>query len=185
MAKTIVSIFKYENDVEAAVKELDNLGYDTKEMSVVMKDVKKTEKMEDMGVHVSEGAASGVAAGGALGGVAGLLVGLGIITIPGVGPFLAAGPIATALGITGAVATTTTGAITGAAAGGIVGALTSLGVPLDEAKKYEEEVRGGGILLVVPTIDERTTEVRDIAEKHNARDVRQLDLAPNADNIAV
>ncbi len=179
----MVSIFKYEDDVEGAVKELEKLGYNTKEMSVVMKDVRKTGEMENMGVHVSEGAASGAVAGGALGGIAGLLVGLGIITIPGIGPFLAAGPLATALGLTGAAATTTTGAVTGAAAGGIVGALTSLGLPREEAEHYEEQVKAGGILLVVPSMDERTGEVRSVMEKHKASDVRQLDLSPQADNM--
>lgn len=178
MAKTIVSIFQNSFDVEAAVKELDHLGYDTKKMSVVMKDIEKHEEIKDTGVKVTEGATSGVVTGGALGGITGLLVGLGTITIPGVGPFLAAGPLAGALGLTGAAATTATGAVTGAVAGGVLGALMSLGFPDEEAKVYEEKIRAGGILLIVPTMDERTDEVREVVNNHHARDVRQLDLIP-------
>lgn len=137
-----------------------------------------------MGVHVSEGAASGAVTGGALGGLTGLLIGLGVISIPGVGPFLAAGPLVAALGLTGAAATTATGTVTGAIAGGIIGALTSLGFPPEEAKIYEEEIRGGGILLVVPTLNERTNEVRSLVEKYNAREVRELELSPQAEHLA-
>lgn len=184
MAQSIVSMFKYHKDVEEAVKELDHLGYNTKEMSVVMKDIEEKKRMDNMGVQVSEGAASGVVTGGILGGVAGLLVGLGTLTIPGLGPLLAAGPLATALGLTGTAATTTTGALAGAVAGGIAGALISLGFPPEEAKRYEEEIKAGGILLMVPTLDERTNEVRTVLNKHNARDIRQLDLTPDAEHLA-
>jgi uncharacterized membrane protein len=177
-------MFKYHKDVEEAVKELDHLGYNTKEMSVVMKDIEKKEEMQDMGVQVTQGTASGAVTGGILGGVAGLLVGLGTITIPAIGPFLAAGPLAAALGLTGAAATTTTGAVAGAVAGGLAGALISLGFPAEEAKHYEEEIKAGGILLMVPTINERSDEVRRVLDKHHVRDVRQLDLSPDAEHLA-
>ncbi|CAN5145148.1 hypothetical protein BH09PAT2_BH09PAT2_04420 [soil metagenome] len=177
MAQTVVSIFKYKEDIENAINELKDLHYDPKQMSLVMKDIQKAESIEEStGAKVSEGAASGAVTGGILAGLTGLLVGIGAITIPGLGALLVAGPIASALGLTGAVATTTTGAISGAVVGGLVGGLLSLGFPQEVAQKYEEEIKGGGMLLVVPSLNKRTDEVRNILEKHKAYDIRQMDL---------
>ena len=88
-----------------------------------------------------EGATTGVAAGGALGGTLGLLAGIGALAIPGVGPFIAAGPIVGALAGLGA----------GGAVGGLVGALVGMGIPEYEAKRYEGRVKDGGVLLSVHT----------------------------------
>lgn len=177
MAQTVVGMFKYPERVESAVKELQGLGYDPKEFSVVMKDVQKMEEVAgDTGVSVAEGTKAGAVTGGLLGGLTGLLVGLGVVTLPAIGALLVAGPIAAALGLTGAAATTTTGAVAGVVGGGLVGALASYGFPQEEAAQFEEYIHGGGILLIVPTRDERSQEVRDILAKHEATDVRQLDL---------
>src|SRR2546423_7824176 len=86
-----------------------------------------------------EGATTGAATGGTAGGVIGLLAGIGALAIPGVGPFIAAGPIMAAL----------SGAAVGAAVGGIGGALIGLGLPGYEAKKYEGELKAGNILVSV------------------------------------
>ncbi len=177
MAQTVVSIFRYQEGVENAINELQNLNYDPTEFSVVMRDVRKAEEIEEnTGASVAKGAVSGAVTGGILAGVAGLLVGLGIITMPGLGTIFVAGPIATALGLSGAAATATTAALTGAAGGGLIGALAGYGFSSEDAARYEEFIRGGGIMLIVPTMDRRTDEVRSILSKHGATDVRQLEL---------
>ena len=97
-----------------------------------------------------------------LGGGLGWLVGIGALAIPGVGPFIAAGPIMAALA----------GAAVGAAAGGLTGALIGLGIPEYEAKRYEGRIKGGGILLSVHTDDsDWTKRAKDILEQTGAQDI--------------
>jgi tetrahydromethanopterin S-methyltransferase subunit C len=86
-----------------------------------------------------EGTTTGVAAGGTIGGTLGLLAGIGALAIPGVGPFIAAGPIMGALAGLGV----------GGAVGGLVGALVGMGMPEYEAKRYEGRIKAGGVLLSV------------------------------------
>jgi uncharacterized membrane protein len=91
-----------------------------------------------------------------------LLAGIGALAIPGLGPFIAAGPIMAAL----------SGAAAGAAAGGLTGALVGLGIPEYEAKQYEARVKGGNILLSVHTDDRaQRTRVKEIFERNRAEDV--------------
>jgi hypothetical protein len=103
--------------------------------------------------------------GGALGGLAGLLIGIGAITIPGIGPVVAAGPLGTAL------ASTLVGAGIGAATGGIIGALVDAGVPEEEARLYQTGVERGGVLVTarVPAGQEQAT--LDVLNANGARDV--------------
>jgi hypothetical protein len=109
-----------------------------------------------------EGAATGAAAGGALGGTLGLLAGIGALAIPGLGPFIAAGPIVGALAGLGA----------GGAVGGFAGALVGLGIPEYEAKRYEGRVKEGGVLLSVHTgTSERVKAAKDILERTGAEDI--------------
>lgn len=177
MATTVVGMFKYQDDAESAVREFAKLGYDPKGMSLVMKDVKAAQRIKtNYGTKVAEGAAAGAVTGGAALGLAGLLIGTGVLTLPGLGALFIGGPVASALGLTGAAAATTTGAVTGAVGGGIVGALVGMGASPEVAKEYEEDIKGGGILLAVPTRDQRTEEVRTIFEKHKGTSVRQLDM---------
>ncbi len=177
MATSVFGIFKYENDAESAINELKDLNYDPKDITIVMKDLHKAENIQsNTGAQAAQGAATGAVAGGAIMGLAGFLVGVGAITIPGIGALLVGGPLATALGLTGVAATTTTGIVTGAAAGGLAGALINLGFSQTEAQEYEEQIRGGGILIAVPARDSRTNEVRNILEKNKASGVRQLEL---------
>ena len=109
-----------------------------------------------------EGATAGAAAGGAIGGTVGLLVGLGALAIPGLGPFIAAGPIMATLAGVGA----------GGAVGGLVGALVGMGLPEYEAKRYEGRVKDGGVLLSVhcATSDE-ITRAKRVLEQTGAQDV--------------
>jgi hypothetical protein len=110
-----------------------------------------------------EGATAGAGTGGVLGGALGWLVGAGALAIPGLGPFIAAGPILAAL----------SGAAVGAAVGGVTGALVGMGIPEYEAKQYEGKIRGGNILVSVHTEDaEQRRLAKDVFERAGAKDVR-------------
>ena len=116
----------------------------------------------EKGTKAPEGAAAGAGTGAVIGGALGWLVGVGSIAIPGVGPFLAAGPIMAALA----------GAGVGGTAGGLVGALIGMGIPEYEAKRYEGRIRKGGILLSVHCDNsEWTSKAKDILERTGAEDV--------------
>lgn len=177
MAKAVIGLFKTEDAASSVIDKFKELGYDPKEISVVMKEMKSAGTIKQgTGENIAAGATSGALTGGAIGALAGLLIGIGAIVLPGIGGILIGGPLAAALGLTGAAATTASGAVTGALAGGLVGGLTGLGIPAEEAKVYEDEIRGGGVLLVVPARDNRVDEVRDIFEEGNAYSIRQIDL---------
>lgn len=174
--QTVIGIFQDRFDAQSAIDELNDMGFNPKDVSVVIKEgVTVAGTSGKKGGSVAEGAVSGAATGGVLGGLAGLLIGIGALAIPGVGAFLVGGPIAIALGLTGAAATTISGATTGALAGGLVGGLIGLGVPEDVARVYEQRVREGAVLLAVPTNTETgTNEVRKVFEDYNSDQVRTL-----------
>jgi hypothetical protein len=116
----------------------------------------------DNSTKAPESAATGVSAGALLGGALGWLAGIGSFAIPGVGPFLAAGPIMAAL----------SGAAIGGALGGLAGALIGLGIPEYEAKQYETKLRSGNILIAVHIDDEEEAAlVRQIMEEEQADDI--------------
>lgn len=109
-----------------------------------------------------EGATAGAGTGAAIGGILGWLVGIGAIAIPGLGPFIAAGPIMAALAGAGA----------GGALGGVTGALIGLGIPEYEAKRYEGRIRKGGILLSVHCDDSAwTKKAKMVLEETGADDI--------------
>lgn len=145
ITRKIVGIFSTEAEAIRAIERLKRDGYADSEISVVAKDVAGLHDLKDhthVDVDASEaadGAIGGAMTGGAIGGIGALLVELGLIAIPGVGPFLAAGPIAAAIG----------GALAGGAVGGILGALVDLGLPEEEARGYEEYINRGDILVMV------------------------------------
>lgn len=175
MSKMVLGVISDPDMAERAVGRLEELGYNPKDISVVMKDRVQAERFaEDTGGNVAEGAMSGAATGGILGGIAGLLIGVGAIAIPGVGALLIGGPLAAALGLTGAAATTVSGAVTGALAGGLVGALVSLGVPEEDARYYESRIKEGAILIAVPTMDTRVDEVHEVLEDYGVSQIRTV-----------
>jgi hypothetical protein len=129
----------------------------TREMSGSSLNDKSTADVDDRDMTTGEGAAAGAGIGAALGGLGGVLMGLGLLVVPGVGPALAAGALASGL----------VGAGIGGAAGGIAGALANAGVPEEEAGYYAEGVRRGGHLVVVTTSDDRYATAQDILQRHN------------------
>src|SRR6185503_12167421 len=134
--QAVLCIAKSEGQAEQIVAELQSEGFSDGDISVLFPDKKGTRDFaHEKGTKMPEGAATGAATGGAIGGTLGLLAGIGSLAIPGLGPFIAAGPIMAALG----------GAAAGATAGGLTGALVGLGMPEYEAKRYEGKIKSGGI----------------------------------------
>ena len=143
--KTIVGVYESEQEAITAIDNLINRGYKKEEISVIGKNQTDVSSItEETGTAAEETAATGAVTGGALGGVTGLLVGIGALAIPGIGPIVAAGPIATTL----------MGALTGAGVGGLTGALIGLGIPDEEAKYYGDSVKEGKILVLVNKHDD-------------------------------
>ena len=152
----IFGIVKNETQARSAVSALESAGFIATDISVLSStddyDINGVEqsgfgKTREVGhtnaTKAPEGVTTGVATGGALGGLAGWLVGIGALALPGVGPFVAAGPIMAAL----------SGAALGATAGGLTGALIGYGIPEYEAKLYAGKLESGHILIGVHAID--------------------------------
>ncbi len=177
MAKMVLGMFNLRDNAEEAISELESLGYNPKDISIMMQDRGEAREIGDStGANVAEGAIGGATTGGALGAVAGLLIGIGAIAIPGIGGLLIGGPLATALGLSGAAASTLSGAATGAVAGGLLGALMGLGIPEDDARYYEEGIKSGGILVAVPTFTGREEEAAMVLTDFDATQVRTLEI---------
>lgn len=175
MARTIIAAFGDVDGAESAINELRSAGYDPKQMTIMMKDQEVVREVADnTGASTAEGIVSGATTGGMLGGLAGLLVGVGVLTIPGIGPFLAAGPLVTALGLTGAAATTVSGATSGAIAGGLIGGLMGLGLSEDEALVYETTIKDGGVVVAVPARDDDDADALDVLERNGASQIKQV-----------
>jgi len=172
---SVFCIAKSASQAEQIVDNLQNSGFDVSEISVLMPD---TAGKHDFG-HVKatkapEGATTGAAAGGVTGGVLGLLAGIGALAIPGVGPFIAAGPLMAAL----------SGTALGATTGGLVGGLIGLGIPEIEAKRYEEKLRKGNFLIAVDAEDsDEVDRAKEIFENAGAEDITSSSLskAPRGD----
>lgn len=135
--KNVVGVYDTEQEAIAAIDELLKRGYSQNEISVIGKDIDHV--TEETGAAVEESAATGAIAGGAIGGVTGLLAGAGALAIPGIGPLIAAGPIATSI----------VGLVTGAGLGGLTGALVGMGIPDEEAEYYENSIKEGKILVLL------------------------------------
>ncbi|MEO5952552.1 MAG: general stress protein [Chloroflexia bacterium] len=136
----VFGIFDSRSQAERAIDTLIAAGFRSDDVSVLAPDMKVSHELAtEKNTKAPEGTTTGVAAGGAIGGTLGLLAGIGALAIPGLGPFIAAGPIMGALAGLGA----------GAAAGGLIGALVGMGIPEYEAHRYEGRVKDGGILVSV------------------------------------
>jgi len=175
MAKTVVGLFDTAAEAQSVVQELINSGFQRNDISLVANDAKgeysNYREVGAEGSSAAEGAGAGAVGGGVLGGVLGLLVGVGALAIPGIGPVLAAGPLAAALGAAGA--STLVGAGIGAAAGGIIGALVGAGIPEEDAGFYAEGVRRGGTLVLVKASDDMAQRAYDAMRRYGAVDVDQ------------
>ncbi len=179
--KVVLGMFSSQEDAERVIHDLERNGYNPKDVSIVMRDTRASHDVaKRTGASTTDAVTSGAVTGGLIGGLAGLLIGVGAIALPGIGGILIAGPIAAALGLTGAAATTISGTVTGALAGGIIGALVSLGVPEQQARVYEQRIREGAILLLVPVGNRVETFVSDVMEKYGVQDMQTITMVQPA-----
>jgi hypothetical protein len=163
MSQAVYGIANTTQQANAIVERLQTTGFLDDDISVLFPDKDGTRDFaHEKNTKLPEGAAAGGVAGMGVGGALGLLAGIGALAIPGVGPFIAAGPIMGAL----------SGAAVGGATGGIIGGLVGLGIPEFEAKQYEDKVRAGNILISVHTEDSKArSRAKDILETAGAKDI--------------
>jgi hypothetical protein len=159
----VFGIYPTLGSVDSAVDVLKTEGYRNTDISVLFPENEGSKDFAvTKGTKAPEGASTGAGTGALVGGGLGWLVGIGALAIPGLGPFIAAGPIVAALA----------GAGVGGAVGGIAGALIGMGIPEYEAKRYEGRVKGGGILLSVHSDNsEWTKKAKGILERTGAQDI--------------
>ncbi len=165
---TTLGVYTTHEGAAKAINELKATGIEDVDLSYVYMNASGDIADAKTGDKVGAGAATGVTTGAVLGAIAGLVVANGIL--PGLGTLFVAGPLATALGFTGAAAATVAGAATGAAAGGLIGALGGLGVSDTDANLYESFVRAGDVLFIART---STLITKDIFLKTGAKEVRE------------
>lgn len=161
--RAVVGIYQTRQQVENAVDLLQANGFRPEDISALLPDNVGTKDFaHEKNTKAPEGAAAGAATGAVVGGTLGWLVGIGALLIPGVGPFVAAGPIVAAL----------SGVGVGGVVGGLSGALVGMGIPEYEAKRYEGLIKGGKILLSVHADNgEWADRARDILESTGADDI--------------
>jgi hypothetical protein len=160
------AVFGLARDQDHASRIIENLkdaGFPSSDISVLLPDKRGTQEFaREEATKAPEGATAGALSGGAIGGVLGWLTGIGALAIPGLGPFIAAGPIMAAL----------SGAAVGGAAGGLVGALIGMGIPEHEAKQYESSVKEGRALISVQSDSaDETRRATDILERAGAEQI--------------
>jgi hypothetical protein len=159
----VFGIYHNRNQAERIVDRLLAAGFSNDDISVLLPDNQSSKDFaHEKNTKAPEGTAAGVTTGGAIGGTLGLLAGIGALAIPGVGPFIAAGPIMGALAGLGV----------GGAVGGLIGALVGMGIPEYEAKRYEGHIKEGGVLLSVhcDTSDE-ITRAKELLKHTGAEDI--------------
>src|SRR4026209_562035 len=156
-------IYPSETALEDGISALQQAGYRNEDISVLFPENEGTKDFAHRkGTKAPEGAASGAGTGAVAGGVLGWLAGIGASAVPGVGPFIAAGPIMAALAGVGV----------GGAVGGLTGALVGAGIPEYEAKRYEGRVSKGGILLSVHSDDsDWTKRAKGVLERPGGEDI--------------
>jgi len=170
MSKAVFCIATSHAMAEGIVNQLKVTGFSGNDISVLFPDKRGTKDFaHEQHTKAPEGAAAGAGTGGVIGGALGWLAGIGALAIPGVGPFIAAGPIMAAL----------SGAAVGAAVGGITGALVGMGIPEYEAKRYEGKIREGNILISVHT--ENASEVDRAKGTFRAAAARDISVAEEAE----
>ena len=163
MKKAVMCIVPTRSQAETIVSQLQESGFTQNDISVLFPDQKGTKDFaHEHNTKAPEGAVAGAGAGGVLGGTIGLLAGIGALAIPGLGPFIAAGPLLAAL----------SGVAAGATVGGLTGALVGMGIPEIEAKRYEGKLRQGNLLIAVHTeSSEEQKRAERIYQSASANDV--------------
>ncbi len=172
----VFGIFKTTAQAERAVDDLIADGYSNNAISVLLPDTNSTRQFaHEKDTKAPEGTAVGVTTGGVIGGTLGVLAGIGALAIPGLGPFIAAGPIMAGLAGLGV----------GGAVGGLVGALVGMGIPEYEAKRYEGQVKDGGSLLSVHCdTSEQITRAKDLLKRAGGSDIASTGEASSTETAS-
>ena len=159
----VYGIYRNEEQVSYAIDKMLEGGFRNEDISVLLPDNLGTKEFaHEKHTKAPEGTATGAATGGAIGGAIGLLAGVGALAIPGLGPFIAAGPIMAALAGVGV----------GGTVGGIIGALVGMGLPEYEAKRYEGMIKAGGILASIHCDNsDWVTKAKDMMKATGAEDI--------------
>lgn len=170
----VFGIYPSYTGVEIGVDALRAAGFNNADISVLFPESAGTRDFaHEKSTKAPEGATTGAGTGVVLGGAMGWLLGIGALAIPGLGPFIAAGPIMAALA----------GAGVGGTVGGIAGALIGMGIPEYEAKRYEGRVKDGGILLSVHTDNsDLTKQAKEILKRTSAQDISSTGEASAEDS---
>jgi len=158
MTRTVSRLYDSYGQAQRAVEALEQAGFSSSEVSLISRYRDDNTLADD-----ASGTATGATAGAVVGGGTGLLAALGVIAIPGIGPLVAAGVLATTL----------VGAAGGSVIGGLIGALTDYGVSEEDAHVYSEAVRRGSSLVTVRTDDDRAAKADAILNAHTPVDVAQ------------
>jgi hypothetical protein len=174
--KAVFGIYSSATQAERAVDHLMKAGFSSNDISVLLPDAKSTKDFaHEKETKAPEGTAAGVTAGGVLGGTLGVLAGIGVLAIPGLGPFIAAGPIMAGLAGLGV----------GGAVGGLIGALVGMGIPEYEAKRYEGRVKDGGVLLSVHCdTSDQIRRAKDLLKTTGAEDISSTGESAHVANPA-
>lgn len=169
--RTVIGVFENVDSATQALNALREDGFTPEQVSVMARDSRTTRELAENTDMVAEDAGKGAVVGTVLGGLAGWLVGISALAIPGIGPVVGAGIIATTLA----------GAGIGAAAGGLIGALGSYGVPEEDARLYEESVRQGSVLMSIHADNEvQAQRAHSIFESYGGRSVRSYGVDSDA-----
>jgi hypothetical protein len=175
----VFGIYRSATEAERAVDTLIAAGFASSAISVLLPDTRSTKEFaHHKDTKAPEGTTVGAATGGVIGGTLGVLAGVGALAIPGIGPFIAAGPIMAGLAGLGV----------GGAVGGLVGALVGMGIPEYEARRYEGRVKDGGTLLSVHSdTSEQVTRAKDLLKQTGAEDISSTSEAssPKTTSAAV
>lgn len=174
--KAVFGIYKTDVLAERAVDTLIAAGFVSGDISVLLADTRSTKDFaHEKATKAPEGTAVGVTTGGVIGGALGVLAGIGALAIPGIGPFIAAGPIMAGLAGLGV----------GGVVGGLVGALVGMGIPEYEAKRYEGLVKDGGTLLSVHCdTSEQISQAKDLLKGTGATDIASTSESSAAKSAA-
>ena len=165
MSKTVLGIFSSERVAEEAVKDLRQEGFD-REISILAKERKGggggegegEEGLTNATFETAENIADGTTSGGVLGALAGLAAGAGALAIPGLGPVVAAGPIS--------------GLLAGAATGGIAGGLLDWGIPEEEGRQIEQDIKEGNVLVAINTSENKADRAEQVLRNHGAKNIK-------------
>jgi hypothetical protein len=167
--QTIAALYRTFADADRAARALELAGVDPTNVSMMAREGVVIDRPALAAAVDPDGgaAATGAAVGAAAGGLGGLLVGLGLLTVPGLGPIFAAGTLAAAVG------SSLAGAGIGAATGTVVGALVDLGIPPSQAGAYAEGVKRGGVLMTVVVPDYQVEPLEQLLLAQGALDIHE------------